>query len=112
MRKEERLVKGSDFKAVYENGRSFADRFLVLYVLGSEEGSLKLGISVGKRVGGSVVRNRLKRLVREAFRLNRQYICKGSKLVIIVRGAGRDIDFHQLENSFRKLLRRAELWNG
>lgn len=69
----ESLKKTAQFAEVYEKGKAFGTKTLVLYVLNSEgdreEG--RLGISVSKKVGGSVVRHRIRRLIRECFRLHK-----------------------------------------
>jgi ribonuclease P protein component len=72
-RKRGRLSRSGDFDRVYREGRSHANRFLVLYAFprGSEEGEaadeMRLGLSVGRKVGGAVDRNKVKRCLREAF---------------------------------------------
>jgi len=109
LRRTERLTKGSDFRSVYSTGKSVADRLLVLYLL-PHSGELKLGISVSKKVSrGSVGRNRLKRLVREAFRELRPQIECGYHMVIIVRVAARDAKYGQILSSLSRLVKRAGL---
>jgi ribonuclease P protein component len=70
-RRRPRLSRSADFQRVYRQGRSAASRHLVLYAFpreDAESGSgIRLGVSVGRRVGGAVERNRVKRLLREAF---------------------------------------------
>lgn len=112
MRKEERLTKRTDFGAVYQGGKSVADRYLVLYYLPLSITGLKLGISVSRKVAGSVGRNRLKRLVREAWRAQSQQVRSGYHLVVIVRVAARDAEFAQIAHSLAKLTKKAGLWNG
>ncbi len=109
MRKEDRLLKPAEFKAVFEAKKSCADRYLVLYTLSRPGSNSRVGISVSKKVAGSVGRNRLKRLVREAVRLNRHRIKPGYNLIIILRVAAKDIDFAQVQRSFLGLLGRAGL---
>jgi ribonuclease P protein component len=70
-RKRGRLSRSGDFDRVYRDGRSHSNRFLVLYafprVEGSEDEETRLGVSVGRKVGGAVERNAVKRALREAF---------------------------------------------
>lgn len=109
MRRAERLTKNSDFRSVYGHGRSLADRMLVLYLL-PHPGSLKLGISVSKKVSrGSVGRNRLKRLVREAFRELRPQIASGYQMVIIVRVAAKEAKYGQILLALSRLIKRGGL---
>ncbi|MGI6345432.1 MAG: ribonuclease P protein component [Bacillota bacterium] len=110
MRKEDRLIKNADFRSVYRAGRSVADRYLVLYSLPQDQPGVRLGISVSKKVAGSVGRNRLKRLVREVFRSLRSNIVDGYHLIVILRVSSRDIGFAQVEASLVSLLKKAGLW--
>ena len=65
----ESLKKNQDFQSVYRNGKSYANRLLVMYVLENNLDKNRLGISVSKKVGNSVVRHHVTRLVRESYRL-------------------------------------------
>lgn len=106
------MTKRSDFQRVYGSGKSTADRLLVLYQL-PREAELRLGISVSKKVcKGSVGRNRLKRLVREAFRQLRPRIVSGYHLIIIVRVAAKDAVYRDILGSVERLCRRAGLWQN
>ena len=79
------LKKNRDFGLVYKKGKSYANRYLVMYVLENQTNSNHLGISVSKKVGNSVVRHRITRLVRESYRLNEQRFFHGLDIVVIAR---------------------------
>lgn len=79
------LKKNTDFRAVYRKKRSKADKYFVMYILENKLGIKRLGISVSKKVGNSVVRHRLTRLVREAFRLHEDKFNSGLDIVVIAR---------------------------
>lgn len=85
--KKLRLCKNRNFQAVYRGGKSYANRQAVLYVMPNKSKNLRVGFAAGKRLGGAVVRNRVKRLLREAYRLNQDKIKKGADLVLVGRQA-------------------------
>ena len=67
----EHLKKNSDFQQVYKNGKSLANRYLVMYLKKNDLNENRIGISVSKKVGNSVIRHRITRLIRESYRLNK-----------------------------------------
>ena len=73
----ESLKKNQDFQSVYRNGKSYANRLLVMYVLENNLDKNRLGISVSKKVGNSVVRHHVTRLVRESYRLQENIFKSG-----------------------------------
>lgn len=99
------LKKNTDFRQVYRKGRYKSDRFIVLYVLPNDRDMNRLGISVSKKVGNSVVRHHLCRLVRESYRLHELSVSKGYDLVTVLRTNAKDADFHQIEASLLFLLK-------
>ena len=66
----ETLKKNSEFKSVYQAKHSYANKYIIMYILQNGTDTNRLGVSVSKKVGNSIVRHRLARLIREAFRLN------------------------------------------
>src|SRR5205085_2267180 len=84
-RKTEHLRSPKDFKRVYDHRRSVSDGWLIVYACANELPHLRLGLSVSRKVGGAVQRNRLRRLYREAFRLSRHGMPTGLDLVLIPR---------------------------
>ncbi|MBQ5951537.1 MAG: ribonuclease P protein component [Lachnospiraceae bacterium] len=103
------LKKNQDFQAVYNNGTSRADSLLVLYVLKKEgQEKSRVGISVSKKVGNSIVRHRLKRQLREICRLRETELLCGCDLVIIARNRAKGRSYQELE---RALLRLAAVQN-
>ena len=109
MEKRSRLRKNSDFQRVYEKGRSWAHPLLALYALRNDLDYSRFGFSVSKRVGGAVVRNRARRLMREATRLRQAMIADGWDVVIIARQPVREANFHRVDRAVEQLLRRARL---
>jgi ribonuclease P protein component len=82
-----RLSRSSEFERVYRQGRSQANRFFVLYAFPRAESDeeRRLGISVSRKVGGAVLRNRVKRLLREAFAAESGALAAGHDFVIVAR---------------------------
>ncbi|MDU4891453.1 MAG: ribonuclease P protein component [Clostridium sp.] len=109
--KEERLRKNPEFRLVYRRGRSFATATLVLYVFKNNKGINRIGISVSKKVGKSVVRSRVKRLISESARLNKQDLKQGYDLVFVARSASRDKSYKDIENSVKYLFKKSGLNN-
>ena len=91
---------------MFEKGRVFSDSVLVVHVLPRSGEGTRLGISVSKKVGCSPVRNRWKRLIREAFRLNQVNLPAGLDIVARPR-KGAAPEFHRIEVSLRRLCQRA-----
>ena len=85
MQRSESLKKNQDFQKVYRNGTSKGNRYLVMYVLKNQYMKNRLGISVSKKVGNSVVRHRLTRLIRESYRLNEAEFENGLDIVVVAR---------------------------
>ena len=99
MKYSQSLKKNTDFQHVYQNGTSKANRHLVIYVLPNGSKENRLGISVSKKVGNSVVRHRITRLIREGYRLNEDRFHPGYDIVFIARGAAKGISFAEMERS-------------
>lgn len=97
------LKKNKDFQNVYRNGKSYADKYLVMYVLENGLESNRIGISVSKKVGNSVVRHRLTRLIRESYRLNHHMFNSSLDIVVVVRTTARDENYHTMESALMHL---------
>lgn len=95
--------KNSEFQYIYKNGTSYANRLLVMYVVKSGEEGNRIGISVSKKVGNSVVRHRFVRLVRESFRLNKDILKNNIDIVVVARAAAKDKKFDKIESAFLHL---------
>ncbi len=103
--KKESLKKNSEYQNVYRNGKSLANRYIVMYVLDNMMDKTRLGIAVSKKVGNSVVRHRLTRLLREIYRLNEQKIFIGKDIVVVVRVSAKGISYHDMQSAFFHLLK-------
>ena len=103
MKRSESLKKYDEFRNVYQNGRSFANKYFVMYVLENKKEINRLGISVSKKVGNSVIRHHLTRLIREGYRLQEDMFNSGLDIVVIARGSARNASYHQISSALNHL---------
>jgi ribonuclease P protein component len=104
-RPHEHLRRPSDFKRVYDRRRSASDAWLIVYVCENQLSYLRLGLSVSRKNGGAVQRNRLRRLYKEAFRLTRHEMPVGLDLVLIPRKPA-EPDLEELKRSLPRLVKQ------
>ena len=104
MRNVNSLKNSRQFDAVYQNGKSKANKYLVMYVLPNDHNEIRIGISVSKKVGNSIVRHRLTRLIRETYRLHREELADGYDIVVIARNSAKDKSYQQIESAFMHLV--------
>ena len=102
----ESLKKNYQFRFVYNKGHSRANRLLVMYVLANGADGNKLGVCVSKKVGKSVVRSRVSRLIKESYRLNEGKFCKGYDIVVIARASCAGAPFAQIESALLHLIKK------
>ena len=95
----ESLKKNREFQLVYRNGRSCANKYLVMYTMDNRREGNRLGISVSKKVGNSVVRHRLKRLIKESYRAKEKEFKKGLDIVVIARASAKDAGYREIRSA-------------
>jgi ribonuclease P protein component len=103
------LKKNKEYRTVYSRGKSVADRHLVIYFLANNLEYCRFGFTVSKKVGNAVTRNRIKRLLKEACRLNSTSFTGGFDLVLVARRSIAGLEYKQVEESLLKLLRKTFL---
>ena len=103
MKFSESLKKNRDFQNVYNNGKSYANKYLVMYVLENNSEKNRIGISVSKKVGNSVIRHHITRLIRESYRLQEDMFNSGLDIVIIARAAAREKKYKDIESALLHL---------
>ena len=106
------LKKNYDSQNVYANGKSMANKYLVMYVLSNDLSINRLGISVSKKVGNSVVRHHLTRLIRESYRLNSSMFNSGLDIVVVVRNTARDKSYKEIESALMHLGKIQKILNN
>lgn len=105
----ESLKKNRQFQFVYQNGKSRANKYLVMYIKENGLGKNRIGISVSKKVGNSVVRHRITRLVRESYRLHENVFNSGLDMVIVARAGAADVGFYEIESALLHLAKLHEI---
>ena len=103
MRHFNSIKKNGDFQKVYKTGRSYANKLLVMYVIRTDREETRIGISVSKKVGNSVILHHVTRLLRESFRLNRDRVKKGLDIVVVARAAAKEAEFKNIEGAYLHL---------
>ena len=104
------LRKNWEFQAVYRNGKSKANRCFVMIIKKNDASSNRIGISVSKKVGNSIVRHRVTRVIREVMRLHWKEIKSGYDIVIVARPSAKDSDYGKFESAIFHLLNLHEYW--
>lgn len=99
MKFSESLKKNKDFQTVYRQGKSYANKYLVLYIMENQTEKNRIGISVSKKVGNSVIRHHLTRLIRESYRLQEECFQRGYDLVVIARQSAKDVTYKEMESA-------------
>lgn len=112
MKKAYRIKKNEAFQEIFKKGKSFANRELVIYyVKKPKQTHFRIGLSVGKRLGNAVMRNKIKRYLRESFISLEDDIISELDLVIIARNPTVNMNYHQIKKSLTHLLHRERLFN-
>ncbi|MDE6619502.1 MAG: ribonuclease P protein component, partial [Lachnospiraceae bacterium] len=93
------LNTNTDFKNVYSGTKSYANKYLVMYVLENGLDKNRLGISVSKKVGNSVVRHHVTRLIRESYRLHEDMFRSGLDIVVVARVSAKDVKYAEIESA-------------
>lgn len=113
MQAKHRLKKRNEFRQVFQKGRSYANRQFVLYIYKRKrEGPFRVGISISRKVGNAVTRNRLKRMIKEITRHWATIMKPKMDLVIIVRKQAAGMNYQQVKGSLRHLFNKSNLFQN
>lgn len=105
------LKKNYQFRYVYNKGKSIANKYLVMYVVRNNSIENYIGISVSKKVGNSVVRSRVTRLIRENYRLAENKLKNGYSLVIIARNTSNGASYYDINKAMHHLFSKHNLYD-
>lgn len=116
MKKTVSLKRNNDFVRIYKRGTFFPGKYIVIYTMKNSAGMNRLGITVGKKIGKSVRRNRVKRLIRESYRYYEPYIPDGLDIVFVARHTDKPCGFDEIRKEMKFLLKKVqafdkEKWN-
>nr|WP_281172490.1 ribonuclease P protein component [Ectobacillus panaciterrae] len=108
MKKTNRIKKNAEFQAVFQKGKSSANRQFVLYCLDKPgQSDFRIGLSVSKKVGNAVTRNHIKRMIRQVFTELKQCIDSEKDFVIIARKPCAEMTYEQVKSSLLHVMRRS-----
>lgn len=106
------LKNSLEFGNVYKRGKSYANKYLVMYIVDNNLGINRLGISVSKKVGNSVIRHRITRLIRETYRLQENNLIKGKDIVVVARVNSKGHNYWDIESAFLHLAKLHHILNS
>ena len=106
--RRERLTHRKQYLYVYQSGTKRVGRGFVLFVAGCEEQGRKMGCAVSRKVGGAVVRNRVKRFIREAYRKHRAHLPRDGYFVLVARPASARLTYEECEAEIRRLFQKGD----
>jgi len=110
MKKELRIKKNKEFQQVFQNGKSFANRQFVVYVLKKQDQeTFRIGLSVSKKLGNAVTRNQIKRYIRQSFLELKEEVRPGNDYVIIARKPAADMGMLEIKKSLEHVLKVARV---
>ena len=104
MKRTSSLKKNRQFRIVYNRGKSVANRYLVMFVLKNRDGGNRLGISISKKVGKSVTRNRIRRRIKESYRHMEHGVKIGYDVIVIARQPASQATYKEIDSGLRHLL--------
>lgn len=111
MKKKNRIKKNEDFQKVFKHGKSMANRQFVIYMLDQpEEKEFRLGLSVSKKIGNAVTRNRVKRLIRQVFMEEKENLKTGIDYIVIARNPASEMNYHEVQSSLMHLFRKTKVY--
>ena len=112
MKRATTLKMNYEFRRVYNRGKSGVSPFLVVYARQNKSGKNRLGVTVSAKLGKAVVRNRVRRRLREIYRLSQPRMKRGYDVVLVARTRGVTATYQELERAYRKTCEKLGLWEA
>ena len=109
MKKTYSLSRNNVFRKLYARGKSVGNKYLILYYLPNFRGVNYLGITVNKKIGNAVKRNRVKRLIKEAYRLMENQIKTGYTFVLVARARKTECNYQTIQETLMELMKKKNL---
>lgn len=109
MNKKYRLRKNNEFRYVYDRGKSYANKYLVMFFIKNDFGYNRVGFATTKKLGNSVVRSKFKRRMKESYRLNSHKFKQGYDIIFLSRANAKDITYKQVESAILHLGKISQL---
>ncbi|MBQ6115774.1 MAG: ribonuclease P protein component [Oscillospiraceae bacterium] len=110
MRAETTVKENHEFRRIYRKGRSAVSACMVVYCQKNRQGRSRLGVTVSTKLGKAVVRNRVRRQLREIYRLHREEMKPGYDVIVVARVRAAHTAYQKLEASYLEAVRQLDLW--
>lgn len=112
MKRETSIKENYEFRRIYAKGKSGVSPFLVVYCRPNRRGNNRLGVTVSAKLGKAVVRNRVRRRLREIYRLSQPGMKRGYDIVLVARSRAVTASYRELERAYRRSCERLKLWEN
>lgn len=110
MKKNFRVKREKDFKAIFKDGTSFANRKFVVYQLENQQNHFRVGLSVSKKLGNAVTRNQIKRRIRHILLSVREHLADNVDFVVIARKGAESLDYAEMEKNLLHVLKLSKIY--
>ena len=110
MKKNFRVKREKDFKAIFKEGTSFANRKFVVYQLENQQNHFRVGLSVSKKLGNAVTRNQIKRRIRHILLSVREHLADNVDFVVIARKGAESLDYAEMEKNLLHVLKLSKIY--